>query len=279
MNAVMSQHTYPAGNFGLYQQEPVQQAAFVLCACRQGYIEAGTLSRLLTQHTTADLYDRLKDLIDYLLLPGSVTKYLPARQQVPLLHASALDLHYQAAANSAVETMLLSTAFSNAEICRDIGTQRAAFFYLTMEPDSRNLVQVQVYAVGDSVLHSWKPPPNTVWDTEAAVTAAAATAQSQRQLLTLSSSAVALKLQESSSSRPSQFYNLVSSGGATKDCSTQLTSMVQSRLTTAVAAARATGIASSTVLQVCPIKVAATSEYRSHGSSNTRAVPVWVLYW
>jgi hypothetical protein len=52
--------------------------------CRQGYIEAATLSALLKQHTTADLFNSLQALVDYLMLPGPVTKYLPLMNKVPL---------------------------------------------------------------------------------------------------------------------------------------------------------------------------------------------------
>lgn len=98
--------------------------------CRSGCIDAATLSSLLRQHTAADLYDKLKSLIDYLLLPGPVSKYLPKSKEVPLMHASVLGLHYEAAADAAVQTMLSSTAFNSSKYSKKINT---AVFYLCVQ--------------------------------------------------------------------------------------------------------------------------------------------------
>jgi hypothetical protein len=128
--------------------------------CRQGHIEAATLSALLKQHTTADLSKKLQALIDYLMLPDPVTKYLPPRSKVPLMYVSVLDLHCQAAANYAVQTILSSTAFSAPSVSRDVTNHRAAFLYVSMVADDTCLVKVQVCVVRvarSGPLSSWKP--------------------------------------------------------------------------------------------------------------------------
>lgn len=121
-------------------------------SCRNGYIEAATLSSLLKQHTAAELYDKLQSLIDYLLLAGPVSKYLPIRKEVPLMHASVLGLHVQAAADAAVQAMLSSTGFSSPNYTQDFST---AVFYLSITLDNTSGVKIQPYAVSGAGI-KWK---------------------------------------------------------------------------------------------------------------------------
>lgn len=238
---------------------------------------------MLTKHTTADLYDKLKDLIDYLLLPGPVTKYLPSQQQVPLRYARALDLHYQAAANNAVEAILSSTVFSNPGICKDIGENRAAFFYLPMLCGSDaisegEVVNVQVYAVGDTALSRWKPPAASASTTSSSLAGPAAGGTAPVNFI-MTYAADVIQLPQSPNSTTQRLCNILSGARAGNPVAipldhAQLVPMIQLGLEKGLAAANleldAGGSSMMTVTHItASLPIGQYSE----------TLPLWVVHW
>jgi hypothetical protein len=102
-------------------------------------------------------------LID-LLLPSPVSKYLPSGLQLPLMHASALGLRYEAAADEAVQSILASTSFNGPRRWNDINT---AVFYLSITPDATYAIKIQPYAVSGAIIE---------WQQHISAEAASATA-------------------------------------------------------------------------------------------------------
>lgn len=100
---------------------------------------------MLTTHTTAEVYNKFKALVDYLDLPGHVHQLLPPVELVTLKQLPVLDLHYHALAQQADYFMLNSTAFTSNGAWRI----KAAYFFVGATVDRNERLQsIQVYAVG-----------------------------------------------------------------------------------------------------------------------------------
>lgn len=122
-------------------------------SCGGKTLPLDTLSGLLKTHTAADLYSRLKALLDLLAVSGPVTQLLPAMDSAPLRHAGVKDLHYQVLAHKAVNLMMDSTAYTSIHT----GTQCAAVFLIcATDVPHTSSCDVSVYAV-------YCPAPSGKW--------------------------------------------------------------------------------------------------------------------
>jgi hypothetical protein len=88
------------------------------------------LSDATRLHNSRDLLERLQQLLDFLNLPGPVSKYLPPKDGLPLRYMGILDLHIEAAAQHAVDLMLSSSLSAG-----DASTLQAAFFCVQVPPE------------------------------------------------------------------------------------------------------------------------------------------------
>lgn len=103
------------------------------------------LSTAAKSYITMDLFDKLQQLLDFLNIPGPVSKYLPAKDSIPLRHIGVLDLHVEAAARRAVNLILDSS----------IHTNGASFLCVRLGQKVRSHYEVIVYALSGVSLSSW----------------------------------------------------------------------------------------------------------------------------
>lgn len=97
------------------------------CRCRGARLPLDLVSDLLKTHSTADLQDNLQSLLDYLLLPGPLSTYLPPRSQITLCHLGVLDMHYAAAVRTAVQC-IMSHSIHHMSVGGSVSKGTAHFF-------------------------------------------------------------------------------------------------------------------------------------------------------
>lgn len=114
-----------------------------------------TLSKALQTHPTAEVYNKLAELVDYLDLPDPVQQLLPSLSMISIQHLPVLDLHYYALSRQAVDLMLNSTAFTISS--SSTWKSNAAYFFVSARETDGQLSGVSVYAVGGGNLQepSW----------------------------------------------------------------------------------------------------------------------------
>jgi hypothetical protein len=95
------------------------------------------------------LVEKLQQLLDFLNLPGPVSKYLPAMNTIPLRHVGVLDLHIEAAAQKTVNLMLGSALYN----------KRACFCTVRLRQEASSHYDVVVYALSGGCLHAWLRGP------------------------------------------------------------------------------------------------------------------------
>lgn len=107
------------------------------------------LSTAAASYGSQGLVEKLQQLLDFLNLPGPVSKYLPAMNTIPLRHVGVLDLHIEAAAQKAVDLMLGSAVYNKG----------ACFFTVRLRQEASSHYDVVVYALSGGCLHAWPRGP------------------------------------------------------------------------------------------------------------------------
>lgn len=88
--------------------------AFRTCRTHgRGPLPLELLSELLCQHTAKEVHATLAALLEYLLLPGTVSDWLPAPSAIPLKYAGVLDLHMYPLASQVADAIVASLPFSS----------------------------------------------------------------------------------------------------------------------------------------------------------------------
>jgi len=128
-----------------------------LVSCRHERLPVQLLSDAAKSHNTRDLLDLLQQLLDFLNLPGPVSRYLPRKDNIPLQHLGVLDMHVEAAALHAVNLMLGSSVFSSSA---STGSNGAAFFCVRLKEEVSTHYEVLVYAMSGGDLHKWPKGDN-----------------------------------------------------------------------------------------------------------------------
>lgn len=113
---------------------------------KDGKLSVDTLSRLLAQYDSPGAaYATLDALIDFLLLPGPVSRWLPPAGRIPLQHIRVADLRMYPAAQEIAGCVLGALPFASKPIdfspgdgaCAVASQQRCAYFFLsTMRCDN-----------------------------------------------------------------------------------------------------------------------------------------------
>ena len=124
------------------------------------------LSTAAKSYITMDLFDKLQQLLDFLNIPGPVSKYLPAKDSIPLRHIGVLDLHVEAAARRAVNLILDSS----------IHTNGASFLWVRLGQGVhgqkvRSHYEVIVYALSGGRLSKWPKGSSAEFDADCDVQA------------------------------------------------------------------------------------------------------------
>jgi hypothetical protein len=110
------------------------------------------LSDAAKSHSTPDLLHKLQQLLDFLNIPGPVSKYLPDMGSIPFQHLSVLDIYIEEAAAHAVDLMLRSSMFSNTS---STGSSGAAFFSVFLKEEVSSHYELVVYALSGGRLSAW----------------------------------------------------------------------------------------------------------------------------
>jgi hypothetical protein len=92
-----------------------------------------------------DMFDKLQQLLDFLNIPGPVSKYLPAKDTIPLRNIGVLDLHVEVAARRVVDLILNCSMHTNG----------AAFFSVRFSQEVSSHYEMMVYALRGGKLSSW----------------------------------------------------------------------------------------------------------------------------
>lgn len=111
------------------------------------------LSEAAKSHSTLDLLAKLQQVLEYLSIPGTVLDYLPAKDSISLRHMGVLDLHFEAAAQQAVELMLGSSSFSSSG---STGSSSSAFFCVRMREEVSSHYDLPVFALSGGNLSKWR---------------------------------------------------------------------------------------------------------------------------